>query len=81
MKSRRSEFSIETLPGWWSSIVSVVPPSSAHYNHDKTTLKCTIMFLMDFIKIFIVAQIGRHAVLIPLCTKDKTSLFVKIQLN
>ena len=36
---------------------------------------------MDFIKIFIVAQIGRHAVLIPLCTKDKTSLFVKIQLN
>ena len=39
-------------------------PQSSHQNHYKTTVKCTIMFLMDFIKIFIVVQIGRLAVLI-----------------
>ena len=38
------------------------------------------MFLMDFIKIFIVVEIGRHAVLILLCTKDKTSLFLFVLL-
>ena len=52
-----------------SSIYVQIPRFSTHYNHYKTTLKCTIMFLMDFIKIFIVVQIGLHAVLIPLCTK------------
>ena len=31
---------------------------------------------MDFIKIFIVVQIGRHAVLIPVSTENKTSLFL-----
>ena len=55
-------------------------PSLVHYNHYKTTVKCTIMFLMDFIKIFIVVEIGRHAVLILLCTKDKTSLFLFVLL-
>ena len=34
------------------------------------------MFLMDFIKIFIVVEMCRHAVLILLCTTDKTSLFL-----
>ena len=55
-----------------------------HYNHNKTTLKCTIVFLNGLYKDFIVVQIGRHAGisagLIPvpslLYTTDKTSLFV-----
>ena len=46
-------------------------PSASHYNHYKTPVKCTIMFLMDFIKIFIVVKIGRHAELVFFVEKTK----------